>query len=242
MLIIKSCVSKSRQKCQRRIVLMLFFTVNGAFDFALKYYPPRSNSEIAPHCFRPLELFDFFPTGASAPRQLALGKTRPWPCQIDAPDVLQEIDCLKGFKSRNVKAKYKENTGSNILQEHFKEMGIFCKWQIKISGFKRLAPRTYQSSVRRARFVKQMGCWESGVKAKVSAAGRFEPLWLWAGGSLEQGPAWKGATRGRAVNRFIWISPTGQPACPHLAPCVLWARDLLARSLWFFCIVEHTLP
>ena len=62
MLIIKGCVSNLGQKCECRIVLMLLFTVNGAFDFGLKYYPPRSNSEIVADCFRPLELFDFFPT------------------------------------------------------------------------------------------------------------------------------------------------------------------------------------
>ena len=83
MLIIKGCVSNLGQKCECRIVLMLLFTVNGAFDFGLKYYPSRSNSEIVANCFRPLELFDFFPTpsalgnSTSALGNIARGTTDP---------------------------------------------------------------------------------------------------------------------------------------------------------------------
>ena len=56
-----------------RIVLMPLFRVNDAFDFVLKYYLPRSNSEIAPHCSRPSScLISFPPLSPHAVKNLTL--------------------------------------------------------------------------------------------------------------------------------------------------------------------------
>ena len=99
--------------------------------FALKYYPPRSNSQIQLPTVSGLRPVWFL-------SHLGSSWEKPDPDRAR----LDQIECSDVFNSNHLMIIWKLNTLPHIeprlLQEHFKDSVALFKGQYKISDFKRL--------------------------------------------------------------------------------------------------------